>query len=151
MKSTVGNRETVGSSLAKTQKEHMSSKPVEAAELAHEGGKSYMRELINTVEKHLHVKEPYYIQVIGTKLPYSLDRAVYFRFFARRTEPLMEPDMDVWRVNNAIEELKLMWSLPKYDEFDAFLANRHKFDKHLIHWIETYKKQLAAGVAKRPR
>jgi len=140
MKSQYGDRETLGTQLLKTYEEHMKSSPIEAGELAHEGGKSYMKMLIETVEDHRNIRGIYYIQVIPKKELYAGNRAIYFRFFARRSEPLMEDDMDVWYVNNKTCELRLEWSLPHWSEFDIFLRNPDEHDKNLIKWILKYKK-----------
>jgi hypothetical protein len=132
--------ETIGKLLANTHKEHQQQEKIEASELAHEGGKSYMRELINMVETHRTKIEEYYIQVIPQKTPWFGNRAIYFRFFARKTKPLMEDAMDVWYVNNKKEELKLLWSLPHHSLFEDFLSREDELDPQLIYWIKTYTK-----------
>lgn len=138
MKSDFGDRKTLGTMLAETEEEHLKSSPVEAGDLAHEGGKSYMRELIDTIENHRHVKQ-LYIQVIPKKELYAAHRVIYFRFFARLSKPLMEDDMDVWFVDNQKDILRLEWSLPHWSEMDAFLANEDYYNKNLIQWIKIYK------------
>lgn len=139
MKSEFGDRKTLGTMLVETQEEHLKSSPVEAGELAHEGGKSYMRELINTIEDHRHVKQ-LYIQVIPKKELYAAERVIYFRFFARLSRPLMEDDMDVWFVDNEKDILRLEWSLPHWSEMDTFLVNEDDYDESLIKWIKIYRK-----------
>ncbi|MHA1401143.1 MAG: hypothetical protein ACTSQE_12410 [Candidatus Heimdallarchaeaceae archaeon] len=140
MKSEFGDRETLGTQILKTKEEHESSSPIEAGELAHEGGKSYMRELIDTVENHRHITYPYYIQVISSRDVFFGDRVFHFRFFARQSEPLIEDDMDLWYVDNKTDQLKLMWSLPHWSEFDMILADEKYSDKKLIDWIIAYKR-----------
>lgn len=140
MKSEFRKTKTLGSQVLETQKEHEKSLPIAAYDLAHEGGKSYMRELNDIIIKHRNKIDEYYIQVLCNKEHWARNRATYFRFFARRTEPLMEDDMDLWYINNKREEVKLMWSLPHWSDFDTFLSNPDEFDSQLIKWIKIYKK-----------
>ncbi len=139
MKSEYENRDTLGTQLLKTQKDHQKSSPIEAYELAHEGGKSYMRELIDCIEKHRTLINEYYIQVLCKKEIYAPERITKFIFIARRSKPLMEDDMDLWYVNNKKNELKLLWSLPHWSDFDLFLNNQNDYDPNLIKWIKIYK------------
>ena len=68
MKSEFRDGDTLGTQVLKTQAEHEKSHPIEAMELAHEGGKSYMRELIDIVEAHANLADEYYIQVFHLQL-----------------------------------------------------------------------------------
>ena len=139
MKSEFGDRETLGTQMLKTQEEHYNSTPIEAGDLSHEGGKSYMRALIDVVENHRSLQLPYYIQVISSRDVLYGNRAFHFRFFARLSEPLMEDDMDLYYVDNRKDELKLLWSLPHWSEFDMILADDTNKEKKLVHWIKRYK------------
>ena len=139
MKSEYGDRDTLGTQILKTQKEHERSSPVEAMELSHEGGKSYMRELIDVVEKHRTKIDEYYIQVFCTRERMFGGRiAILFRFVARQTAPAMHIEQDLWYVNNKIDKLELLWSLPQEDMLDVML-NDPETDKELKKWIKFYK------------
>lgn len=133
-------KKTLGFQVLETHEEHMQSDPIEAYELAHEGGKSYMNALIDVVEDHRNKIDKYYIQVISTKPLEYRNRAVYFRFFARQTAPLMEDDCDCWFVDNKKDILRLEWSLPHWSDFDLFLEDPEQFDPKIIKWIKIYKK-----------
>lgn len=132
---------TLGSKILETAEKHLKSSPVEAMELAHEGGKSYMRELINVIENHRNVIEPYYIQVFCTRERMIKDRpAIIFRFFARRTAPPMHVEQDLWYINNAFDKLELLWSLPQQEMLDIVL-NDPDADPQLRRWIKIYKEK----------
>jgi len=147
MKSEFGDRDTLGTMLYNTHKEHGGSSPVQAGDLTNEISKSYNKALNETIEKHRDWADEYYIQVIPKKEMYAPTRTIYFRFFARKTEPLLEDDMDVWYINNKTGKSQLHWSLPHWSEMDMFLINKHKYDPKFIHWIEKYKEQEEARKA----
>jgi len=139
MKSEFRDGDTLGTQVLKTQAEHEKSHPVEAMELAHEGGKSYMRELIDVVEAHRNLINEYYIQVFCTQERMFGSRPVIlFRFFARHTVPPMHVEQDLWYVNNKLDKLELLWSLPQEEMLDALLGDP---DVHpdLKKWITIYK------------
>jgi len=138
MKSEFADRETLGTMIEKTREQHAKSSPIEAGDLAHEGGKSYMKQLIDIVEDHRYAITEYYIQVFCQKELYAKDRTIYFRFFARKSKPLMEDDTDCWYVHNKKEILRLEWSLPHVSDFDRILRDPSS-DKDLVRWIKMYK------------
>jgi hypothetical protein len=129
---------TLGEKVLETHEKHVSSQSVEANDLSHEGGKRYMNQLIDVVEDHRNSIDEYYIQVFCKKPVEYLNRAISFRFFARRTCPDMMPDNDVWYVNNKEERLELMWSLPHWTEMPFFMETKDKHDPKLIAWIQKY-------------
>ncbi len=133
-------KKTLGQQLYDTAAQHASSSPIESGELAHEGGKRYMKELIDTVENHSTVIGKYYIQVLCKKPVEYQQRAVYFRFFSRRSLPGMAPDEDVWYVNNDECRLELLWSLPNKSDFHLFLTDPENHDPQLVGWIHDYLK-----------
>jgi len=138
MKSEFRDDETLGTQILKTQKEHEKSDPVRAMDLAHEGGKSYMRDLLEVVEKHADKIDEYYIQVFCTRERLFGGRiAIIFRFFARRTAPPMHVEQDLWYVNNKLQKLELLWSLPQ-EEMLNIMLNAPDTDKDLKRWIEIY-------------
>lgn len=139
MKSEFADRETLGSQMTKTQRAHENSISIEANDLSHEMGNSYMRELRETIEKHQFLKSPYYIQVISSRDVIWGRRALVFRFFARLSKPLMEDDMDLWYIDNKKNIIKLMWSLPHWSEFDMILRDESHEDKKVVDWIHLYK------------
>jgi len=139
MKSEYGDRDTLGTQILKTQEEHERGDSVLAMDLAHEGGKSYMRELIDTIENHRTSLDEYYIQVFCTRERLIADRPVIlFRFFARKSPPPMHCEQDLWYVNNKLDKLELLWSLPQEDMMDAVL-NDPDTDDQLAKWIKIYK------------
>jgi len=144
MKSEFGDRETLGTQLLETHEEHLRSSPIEANELSHEGGKSYIKQLVDTIEEHLFVERDYFIEVHLDKPREYKDRAFRFRFFVRRTEPDMQPNVDCWGVNNDKCSLALLWSLPDWRDMPKFLDTPHEHDKQLIGWIKQYEKIQAS-------
>jgi len=139
MKSEYGDRDTLGTQILKTQEEHAKGDSVLAMDLAHEGGKSYMRELIDTIENHRDSVDEYYIQVFCTRERLFADRPVIlFRFCARKTPPPMHCEQDLWYINNKLDKLELLWSLPQEDMLDAVL-NDPDTDDQLAKWIKIYR------------
>lgn len=139
MKSEYGDRETLGTQILKTQEEHDRSSPVEIGDLSHELGKGYMSGLIDCIELHRNSIAEFYIEVKIQKNPLFPDRAINVTYKAVEHLPLMEHNMDVWYVNNALDKLELLWSLPHISEFPLYLTHKHKYSKKLIEWIEIYQ------------
>jgi len=140
LKSEYRDEDTLGTQILATQEEHEKSHPVEAMELAHEGGKSYMRELINVVEAHRYLVDEYYIHVFCTKeRMFSIRQVILFRFFARLSAPAMHVEQDLWYVNNMKDKLELLWSLPQEEMIDIML-NDPETDKDLKKWMEIYRR-----------
>jgi hypothetical protein len=139
MKSEYGDRDTLGTQILQTQEEHDKSSSIEIGDLSHELGKGYMKGLIDCIEIHRNSIGKYYIEVKTQKNPLFPDRALNITYEAVRHLPLMEHNMDVWYVNNAIDKLEILWSLPHISEFAFYLAHKHKYSKKLIEWIEIYE------------
>lgn len=140
MKSEYGDRDTLGTQILKTQEEHDKSGSVEIGDLSHELGKGYMNGLIDCIEIHRKPEFPkYYIIVKIQRNPLFPDRALNVTYEAVKELPLMEHNRDVWYVNNAMDKLELLWSLPHINEFPIYLANKHRYSKKLIEWIEIYQ------------
>jgi len=140
MQSEFRKDKTLGTQVLETQSEHERSSPVEAMELAHEGGKSYMKELIETIASNRGLVDEYYIQVFCTKERMFHSRPViYFRFCSRLTAPAMHAEQDLWYVNNSLDKLELLWSLPQEEMMDVLLADPD-IDPQLENWIKFYKK-----------
>jgi len=143
MKSEYGDRETLGTQLLKTHEEHLNSDPVDIYDLGNEMGKTYMKEILSVVEKHEKIIDKYYIQVIKTQEIYNktlgCDRVQSFVFAARRSLPLMEPNVDVWFVDNNAGTMQVLWALPPYESMDSILAFPEKYHVDVINWISIYK------------
>lgn len=140
MKSEYGDRKTLGTQILETQEEHDKSPSVEIGDLSHELGKGYMKGLIDCIELHRNAIAKYYIRVKTQKNPLFPDRAINVTYEAVKHLPLMEHNIDVWYVNNALDKLELYWSLPHLDEFPIYLANKHRYSEKLIEWIEIYQR-----------
>lgn len=140
MKSLYGDRDTLGTQLLDTSEQHANSAPIEAQELSHEGGKSYMKQLVDTIEEHLWVEGDYFIQILCDKPREYKGRATRFRYFIRSTEPDMQPNYDCWGVSNDRCSHELLWSLPDHTDMPKFLADPYEHDKQLITWIKQYEK-----------
>ena len=139
MKSEYGDRKTLGTQILETQEEHDKSSPVEIGDLSHELGKGYMKGLIDCIELHRHAIVKFYIRVKTQRNPLFPDRALNITYEAVESLPLMEHNIDVWYVNNALDKLELLWSLPHIDEFSIYLTYKHRYSTKLIEWIETYQ------------
>ena len=130
--------DTLGTQILKTQEKHERSDPILAMDLAHEGGKSYMRELIDVVENHRDLADEYYIHVFCTReRMFGSRTAIIFRFFARKTAPPMAPEQDLWYVCNSLEKLELLWSLPQSEMMPSMLKD-DSLDPNLKKWIKIY-------------
>ncbi len=140
MKSEYGDRKTLGAQILETQEEHDKSSAVEIGDLSHELGKGYMNGLIDCVELHRNTIAKYYIRVKIQRNPLFPERALNVTYEAVESLPPMEHNMDVWYVNNAIDKLELLWSLPHLNEFQIYLSNPEKYSKKLIEWIKIYEK-----------
>ena len=138
MKSEYGDRDTIGAQILETQDEHDRSGAVEIGDLSHELGKGYMKGLIDCVENHRNKIAKYYIEVKTQKNPIFPERALNITYTATPEMPLMEHNLDVWYVNNAIDKLEVLWSLPHLNEMPFYLAHADKYSKKLIGWIKTY-------------
>lgn len=139
MKSEYGDRKTLGTQILETQEEHDKSGSVEIGDLSHELGKGYMKGLIDCIEIHRNAVAKYYVRVKTQRNPLFPDRALNITYEATEHLPLMEHNMDVWYVNNALDKLEVYWSLPHLQEFPIYLANKHRYSEKLIEWIETYQ------------
>jgi len=145
-KSQYADRETLGTQLLATHEAHAKSSPVEANELSHEMGKTYMKELYSCMENHSHLSGDYYILVLCTKPPsfHGGDRALICVFGAiqghANWQPDMRPNIDCYLVNNEKEKLSLHWSLPDHTEMPMFLESPYEHDPKLLEWIKTYEK-----------
>lgn len=137
MKSEYREGETLGSLILKTQEEHEKSDPIRSMDLAHEGGKSYMKELLSVVENHADMTDEYYIQVFATKERMIARPTIIFTFAARKTAPPMHVEQDLWYVNNELQKLELLWSLPRAESL-KFMKEDPDTDKQLKAWIELY-------------
>lgn len=139
MKSEYGDRKTLGTQILETQEEHDRSSPVEIGDLSRELGKGYMNGLVDCVEMHRNSRAEYYIEVKIQKNPLFPDRAINVTYTTVPHLPLMQHNMDVWYVNNALNKLEVLWSLPHISEFPIYLTNKHKYSKKLIEWITIYQ------------
>lgn len=139
MKSEYGDRDTLGTQILETQEEHDKSSSIEIGDLSHELGKGYMKGLIDCLELHRDCVAEYYIEVITKKNPLFPDRAINVTYEAVKYLPPMEHNMDVWYVNNALDRLELLWSLPHISEFPIYLTNKHLYSNKLIEWMEIYQ------------
>ena len=138
MKSEYADRDTLGTQILNTQEEHDKSSSVEIGDLSHELGKGYMKGLIDCVELHRNAVSHYYIQVKVQKNPIFPDRALNVTYTALKYLPMMEHNLDVWYVNNALDKLEVLWSLPHLKEMPYYLRNAHRYSKKLIEWITIY-------------
>lgn len=145
LKSTIDNsRETIGSQILNTQKEHEKLPKIEISNVTEEFGKSYMRGLYDNMEKYSFTYDKYYILVITKPSPIIGHRGLAFFYEGLPTIPPMQENSDVWFVDFTKQKLELLWSLPAVKEFDFILAHEDQHDKDLIKWIKIYKKYMSS-------
>jgi len=141
-------KKTLGQQLYETHDEHKKLGYVETGDLVNSFGKTYMEELRNIIDKNIHLRYKYYIQVISKHLPYASHRGQTWHFFIRHTAPKMQYAQDLWSITNSKSDLCLEWSLPHLYEMKNFMRAPELYDPKIIHDIKAYLKENKIDLSK---
>jgi hypothetical protein len=140
MKSEYGDRDTIGSQLLATEKEHQKTSPISAGELSEEMGKGIMARILDVVEQFQGTVDKLYIETIIQRDPIFKNRKFTLIPKVSRTLPLMQPNQDVWFVDYVNEKFEHLWGLPSRSEFELVLCNESPDNAKNIEWINAYLK-----------
>ncbi len=101
-------------------------------------GESYMREFEACVKKHLHVKQPYFIQAIIRK-DMQLENAVHITMAARYSRPNGTWNCSLYEIDNNSNTVKHLWTLPHEEEARQVVKRPDLFD---VKFVEDCRKML---------
>jgi len=139
------NEKKLDTLLAETHEEHIKSAlltPIAAGDLANEAGKSYMRALNESIDRHRKFKRhKLYFRVIIKKNSFN-DRVINITTGVTEDwSGVLDADSDLWIYDYDKEELRLLYSLPNRLEMKNFLRDPDTYSKEFIQYIRTYLKQ----------
>jgi len=140
MKSEFENRDTIGTQILNTQKEHEKMTPVSAGELSYEMGKGIMKRIYDVVEQFSGYVDKLYIETVIQRDKIFPNRKFTLIPKVSRTVPLMQPNQDVWFVDYVKQKVEHVWGLPSRSEFDLVLSNQSKDNEDNKKWIKDYLK-----------
>lgn len=112
--------------------------------------KQYPEELFNCAKRHEdHVfsdgvigkDKPYYVLAMK-KRERLFKNSIRTYFFARRSRPIPDYDIDLYYYDPASENLTFVWSIPDKESVEEILINKNnlpqEFDQ-LIHFCQSFK------------
>lgn len=140
MKSQYGDRDTIGTQLLKTQKEHENMKPICAGELSEQMGKDMMARVLDIVEVFNGIVPKLYIETSIQKDPIFIGRSHTFSRRISQTVPLMQANQDVYCADYINQTFEHVWGVPSRSEFDMVLNNPSPDNAKNIVWIKDYLK-----------
>lgn len=142
MKSTFGDRNTIGTDLLNTHEEHLKASPIEVGEFVEEFGKQYMKDILDWAAEGAKSYDKFYLNIFTRKSKLYLGRAFEVIPYIEKSLPLMQENQDVWKIDCVSQKIFHMWTLPEESEFDMILANPCKDNEKLIKWINIFKSGL---------
>jgi hypothetical protein len=107
---------------------------------------SYVKELGETIESNQkRFKAPFHVVVLHKKEPWA-ENVLRNWFIARQTRPKADflrfefPNHSntVYRVNQDIGKIEVLWSLPTWQDSLTIMRNPHLYDPQLVQWIRDY-------------
>jgi len=117
--------------------------PMETQEVIDEYKDDYLKSMVETLETNVNRYEPpFYVVVLSKKEPWAVN-VMRNWFVARQTRPTTTylrheyPNHmnTVYSYDKRSSELKILWSLPTWQDSLVVLANPHLYDPTLVQWI----------------
>lgn len=124
-------RKTIGAQVFELQNRYAGQKTQTVRETTDAMAKDYLQSLWKVVEDHKTLTEPYYITEILKPDPY-LDGVVRLWHTARRTRPLPEWGLALYKVNNSTGEVTYEWGLPHAQEALVMVQNPEGWDAKMM-------------------
>ncbi len=132
MKSQIEDRDTVGTTYLKAQKNSVSGLTVQ--DIGDELAKSLVEDLNDTIESNPFCGKSFFINVVEER-DLQMPNAIKRRMFKTRYRPFPEDNTLVFYVEPKSSRFFYCWDLPHHSEFSNILSNYFTYDWEYIRRI----------------
>lgn len=139
MKSSYGNRETVGSIYQKAQDDHKNDAPIITGDLTNELMKSLVDDINGCIESKPNGDKPFYL-IVHEKKDLMMPNAILRRLIPKGKRPYPEDDTVVFYCDPIKQEALFCWCLPHYTEMPNIIMNANLFDKDYVEMIRSWRR-----------
>ena len=130
-------KKTLGQQIADIQTRYQGQKTQTVRETTEAMAGEYIESLNKVVEDHKHLREPYYIVEI-LKPDAMLEGVIKLVHVARKTRPLPEWGLALYKVDNITGDCRYEWGLPRAEEAAIMMSVPEGWDPRLIDDISRY-------------
>lgn len=139
MKSTYGDRDTIGTQYLKAQEDHANDAPIITGDLSTELMKSFVEDLNTCIESRPNGDKPFYI-TIHEKKDLLMPKAILRRVIPSSKRPYPEDDTVVFYHDPSKGQTLFCWCLPHWAEMDNIIMNENLFEKEYVNDIKAWKR-----------
>ncbi len=137
MKSSYGDRDTVGTQYLKAQDAHKNDAPMIVGDLTNELMKSFVDDLNACIESKPNGDKPFYITMHEKKDAW-MKNAILRRVIPSGKRPFPEDDTVVFYTDPVKQETLFCWCLPHYVEMQNIIMNANLFDLDYVENIRAW-------------
>lgn len=131
------SRKTLGQQVVEVQEKYAGQKTQEVRETTNEMGKGYMQSLEKLIEDNKHLKDDYYIMEI-LKPDSLLPGVISLKHIARRSRPLPEWGVALYKISNRSGTCTYEWGLPHAAEALIMVQNPEGWEAKTMADIQAF-------------